>query len=161
MILCISYMQFKDNSNEYTCKTETNGFRGSPGGSCIKNLPANAGDLGSILGQDEPLEKEMATHSSILACRIPWTGKPGRLQSTGSQTVGRDLATTHTEETDADVVTCHSQHLSESRSVVSDSLRTHGHTAIGHISGRRRRSPGSPFYMSSLLIFSWQRSVVL
>ena len=78
MILCISYMQFKDNSNEYTCKTETNGFRGSPGGSCIKNLPANAGDLGSILGQDEPLEKEMATHSSILAWRIPWTEEPGK-----------------------------------------------------------------------------------
>ena len=36
-----------------------------PGGSMIKNLPANTGDLGSILGQEDPLEKEMATHSSI------------------------------------------------------------------------------------------------
>ena len=40
---------------------------GFPGGSVIKNLPANAGDEGSSLGQEDPLEKEMATHSSILA----------------------------------------------------------------------------------------------
>ena len=42
------------------------------------------------LGREDPLEKEMATYSSILAWRIPWTGKPGRLQSTGSQRVGHD-----------------------------------------------------------------------
>ena len=42
------------------------------------------------LGGEDPLEKEMATYSSILAWRIPWTGKPGRLQSTGSQRVGHD-----------------------------------------------------------------------
>jgi len=45
-------------------------FRGFTGGSLIKNLPANAGDVGSILGQDDPLEEEMATHSSILAWRF-------------------------------------------------------------------------------------------
>jgi len=45
----------------------------------IKNLPASAGDGGSIPGQEDSLEEEMATHSSILAWRIPWTGKPGRL----------------------------------------------------------------------------------
>ena len=39
------------------------------------------GELGSILGQEDSLEKEMATHSSILAWRIPWTEEPGRLQS--------------------------------------------------------------------------------
>ena len=38
-----------------------------------------------FLGQEDPLEKEMATHSSILAWRIPWTEEPGRLQSMGSQ----------------------------------------------------------------------------
>ena len=43
-------------------------------------------DLGSILGREDPLEKEMATHSSILAWRIPWTEEPGGLQSTGSDT---------------------------------------------------------------------------
>ena len=42
------------------------------------------------LGQEDPLEKEMAIHSSILAWRIPWTEKPSRLQSTGSQRVGHD-----------------------------------------------------------------------
>ena len=42
------------------------------------------------LGQEDPLEKEMATHSSILAWRIPWTGEPGGLQSVGLQRVGHD-----------------------------------------------------------------------
>ena len=42
------------------------------------------------LGQEDPREEDMATHSSILAWRIPWTEKPGGLQSTGSQTVGHD-----------------------------------------------------------------------
>ena len=43
-----------------------------------------------FLGQEDPLEKEMATHSSILAWRIPWTEEPGRLQFTGLQRVGHD-----------------------------------------------------------------------
>ena len=42
------------------------------------------------LGQEDPLEKEMAIHSSTIAWKIPWTEEPGRLQSTGSQTVGHD-----------------------------------------------------------------------
>jgi len=42
------------------------------------------------LGQEDPLEKEMATHSSILAWKIPWREEPGRLQSMGSQRVGHD-----------------------------------------------------------------------
>ena len=45
------------------------------------------------LGQEDPLEKEMATHSSILAWRIPWTEEPGGLQSMGSQRVGHDWVT--------------------------------------------------------------------
>ena len=45
------------------------------------------------LGQEDPLEKEMATHSSVLAWEISRTEKPGRLQSMGSQRVGHDLAT--------------------------------------------------------------------
>ena len=52
----------------------------------VKNLPANVGDVrdvGLILGQEDPLEKEMATHSSILAWNIPWTEAPGRPQSMG------------------------------------------------------------------------------
>ena len=46
-----------------------------------------------FLGREHPLEEEMATHSSILAWRIPWTGEPGGLQPMGSQRVGHDLAT--------------------------------------------------------------------
>ena len=42
------------------------------------------------LGQKDPLEEGMTTHSSILACRIPWTEEPGELQSIGSQRVGHD-----------------------------------------------------------------------
>ena len=61
-----------------------------PGGSEVKASASNAGDLGSIPGSGRPLEKEMAIHSSILAWRIPWTEKPSRLQSTGSQRVGYD-----------------------------------------------------------------------
>ena len=59
---------------------------GFPGGSVIKNPSANsAGDEGLILGWEDHLEKEMATHSSILAWEIPWTEESGGLQSTGSQ----------------------------------------------------------------------------
>ena len=49
------------------------------GTSVIKNLPASTGDLGSIPGLEDPLEKEMATHSSILAWEILWTEEPGGL----------------------------------------------------------------------------------
>ena len=47
----------------------------------VKNPPANARDTGSVPGWEDPLEKEMATHSSILAWRIPWTEEAGGLQS--------------------------------------------------------------------------------
>ena len=57
-----------------------------PGGSDGKASAYNAGDL----GWEDLLEKEMATHSSILAWKIPWTEGPGRLQSMGSQRVGHD-----------------------------------------------------------------------
>ena len=52
-----------------------------------KNLPAMQETQIQTLGQEDPLEKEMATHSSILAWRIPWTEKPGRLQFMGLQRV--------------------------------------------------------------------------
>ena len=48
-----------------------------------------------LLGGDDPLEKEMATHSSILAWEIPWTEEPGELQSVVSQRVGHNLVTKH------------------------------------------------------------------
>ena len=63
---------------------------GFPGHSVVENLPASAGDIGSILGQEDALEKGMATHFSILAWKIPWTEEPGGLQSTGLHIVRHD-----------------------------------------------------------------------
>ena len=51
----------------------------------VKNLPAMQETQSRSLDWEDPLEKEMATHSSILAWRMPWTEEPGRLQSTGSK----------------------------------------------------------------------------
>ena len=59
----------------------------------VKNLPVVQEMQVRSLVQEDPLEKEMATHSSILAWRIPWTKKLGGLQSTGSQRIGHDWAT--------------------------------------------------------------------
>ena len=56
----------------------------------VKNPPAVQETQVRYLGQEDPLEKGMATYSSILAWRIPQTEKPGRLQSMGSQRVGHD-----------------------------------------------------------------------
>ena len=53
----------------------------------VKNLPANVRDGVRSLGWEDPLEKRMTTHSTVLAWRIPWTEEPGRLQSVGSQRV--------------------------------------------------------------------------
>ena len=56
----------------------------------LKRLPSMRETRVRSLGREDPLEKEMAIHSSILAWRIPWMGKPSRLQSTGLQRVGHD-----------------------------------------------------------------------
>ena len=56
----------------------------------VKNPPAMQEMVFQSLGQEDPLEKGMATHSSILAWRTPWTEKPDRLQSMGSQSVGHN-----------------------------------------------------------------------
>ena len=56
----------------------------------VKNLPAMQETRVQSLGREDPLEKEMATHSSILAWRIPWTEEPGGLQFMGSQRVKHD-----------------------------------------------------------------------
>ena len=59
----------------------------------VKNLPANAGDagdIGSTLGHEDALEEEMATHSTILAWRIPWTEEPGRREPVGLQRLRHD-----------------------------------------------------------------------
>ena len=56
----------------------------------VKRLSTMQETLVRSLGLEDPLEKEMAIHSSTIAWKIPWTEKPGRLQSMGSQRVGRD-----------------------------------------------------------------------
>ena len=66
---------------------------GFPGGSEVKASAWNAGDPGLIPESGRSPEKEMATHSSTLAWRIPWRKEPGRLQSMRSQRVGHDRVT--------------------------------------------------------------------
>ena len=56
----------------------------------VKRLPTMQETRVQSLGREDPLEKEMATHSSILDWKIPWMEEPGRLQSMGSQRVGHD-----------------------------------------------------------------------
>ena len=56
----------------------------------VKNLPAMQETLVRPLGWEDPLENGMATHSSVLTWKIPWTEEPGRLQSVGSQGIGHD-----------------------------------------------------------------------
>ena len=56
----------------------------------IENLPVIQETWVQSQGQEDPLKKGMATHTSVLAWRIPWTEEPGRLQSMGSQRVGHD-----------------------------------------------------------------------
>ena len=61
-----------------------------PGGTVVKNLPANAGDVGLTPGPGKSPRGRNGNHSSILAWKIPWTEEPGRLQSTGLQRAGHD-----------------------------------------------------------------------
>jgi len=72
-----------------TKTTKTTGAEGS-GGSQVKNLPSVQETRVPSLGQEDPLEKGMETHFSVLAWRIPWTQEPGGLQSMGSQRVRHD-----------------------------------------------------------------------
>ena len=67
-------------------------FLGFPGGSVVKNWPANTRDSGSFPRLEDPLEKGMTTLSSILAWEIPWREKPGRLQSMGLQETQTQLS---------------------------------------------------------------------
>ena len=66
------------------------GYRASPVAQRLKHLPSMQEAWVQSLSQEDPLEKEMATHSSILAWRIPRREEPGRLQSVGSQRVRHD-----------------------------------------------------------------------
>ena len=78
----------------------------------VKNLPAVQETQVRSLGREDPLEKEMATHSSVLAGRIPWTEEPGGLQSTGSQRVGNDWATNTSTLSRSSMSNCSADQLS-------------------------------------------------
>ena len=77
-------------SHVYPYCVADNSERASLVAQTVKNLPAMQEIWVQSLGQEDPLEKGMATHSSILSWRIPWTEEPGRPQSMGSQRVGHD-----------------------------------------------------------------------
>ena len=77
------YVQFSKLSSDKWCM-------GFPGGSVVKNLPAMWETWVGSLDWEDPLEEGMATHSSILAWRIPWTEEPGELPFIGSQRAGHD-----------------------------------------------------------------------
>ena len=88
---------FKALSNLWLLRALQHLFYGFPAGLSGKEPTCNAGDFqktqAQSLGWEEPLAEEMATHSSILTWRIPWTEEPGRLQSMGSQRVRHNWAT--------------------------------------------------------------------
>ena len=73
-------------------------YRDIPNGAAVKNPPAVEMEETHVrpLGQDDPLEEEMATHSNILAWEIPWTEEPGGLQFIGSQRIRHNWVTEHT-----------------------------------------------------------------
>ena len=84
--------------SDWEFKTTTINMLGLPGGAAVKNPPAMQEIQETpvqSLGLENPLEKKMATHSSILAWRIPWTEKPGGLQSIGWQRVTTEQVHTH------------------------------------------------------------------
>ena len=71
----------------------------------VKNPPTNAGDEVQSLDQKDPLEEEMATHSSILAWEIPWTEEPRGLHSMGvAKRVGHDLALSNNKTTNTEFI---------------------------------------------------------
>ena len=84
---------YKELAERYLIWRWTWTQRNFPMAQTVKNLPAKQGIRVRFLGQEDPLEKEMANHFSILAWEIPWTEEPGRLQSMGSQRLGHDWAT--------------------------------------------------------------------
>ena len=83
----------KQRTHLISVQPELESHGGFPGGSDVKESACNAVDLVWCMGGEDPLEKGMATLSSILAWRIPWTEEPGGLQSTGWQRFAHDLAT--------------------------------------------------------------------
>ena len=92
----------------------------------LKRLPPMRETWVRSLGREDPLKKEMVTYSSILAWRIPWMEKPGRLQSTGSQRVGHDWVTSLHFTSDSKESVCHASDLgSRSGRSLEKGIATH------------------------------------
>ena len=87
---CLAFNCFFESSGWNIFSHGIHLLGGFPGGSEVKASARDVGDPGSIPGLGRSPGEEMATRSSILAWRIPWTEEPGRLQSTGSKRVGHD-----------------------------------------------------------------------
>ena len=95
---CPAFMLFDSRGNYAVCITVRKPimskakllFWASLVAQMVKRLSAMQETQVRSLGWEDPLEKEMAAHSSILAWKIPWTAEPGRLPSMGSQRVGQD-----------------------------------------------------------------------
>ena len=113
-----------------------------PGGSVVKNLLAvkklQKTQVWS-LGHEDFLEKSMATHSSILVWRTPWTEEPGRLQSIGSWRVRHDWLTSLYMGNICTTFVAFTQSESESLSVISDSSQSHGLYSPGNSPGQNTR----------------------
>ena len=86
----MNYPDFLYFVDRETVWDQTGMSRGFPDGSDGKESAYNVGNQVCSLGWEDPLEKGMATHSSVLAWRIPWTEEPGGLQPMGSQRVGHN-----------------------------------------------------------------------
>ena len=84
---------------------------GFPSGSVVKNPSAKQETWVWFLGQEDPLEKGIATHSSILAWEIPWTEKPGGLESMESQRVGHDWVTKQQQDVILTLGLCYNEPL--------------------------------------------------
>ena len=89
-MLSLLYGPILTTVHDYWKNHKTTSTGGFPGGAVVKNMPAVQEMLVQFLGWEDPLEEEMATHSSILVWEISWTEKPDRLQCMGLQRVGQN-----------------------------------------------------------------------
>ena len=124
-------------------------LQGFPGGSEVKASAAMRETWVQSLGREDLLEKEMATHSSVLAWRIPWMEEPGGLQSMGSQRVGHDWATslTHSAKEEASPT--------NTNCLESEKIKTKTQPSKPRMTGK---GPRAIFWGRSGCFTSWQGS---
>ena len=134
--------------------------RDFPGGSVVKNLPAYAGEIRDTvwpLCWEDPLEEEMATHSSIFAWKIPWTEEPGGLQSMGHKRVQHDWMTEQDVKLDSHPRAELFQVIPE---VTIQALQTCSKVWGAHYLPEQLYPPGTAHVFYSLCVESGKESVV-